>query len=1043
MNADADFAKITKLWGNSITIPVRSDGHRILLGRGRGGMVYFGYMDGGDMDKPIKVALKSSHSIEAFKEEALYLWAIRAPNIISLYGIHHHDNVDYLVLDYCNAGSVEDVLKQLANFFKKNKRVIHPEASFNAEIKDKEGVPIIIHISPANWLKIAFDVCKTLKVLMDGRSFIHGDIAARNVCLKVSDKGEITVFLVDFGRSGCPKESAPEVTASTADLAKSSTTAIYAFGAFVWDLFSIDIDSYDRYSMHCAVRRRTKMYEKPSYCPTELFAVASLCLSENPSERPSFNDMCENIKGMMNNCQLHHSPRFDSAPCLVPSDACGSSSGDGGSSYFTSFGNDGYEDLPRFAVGILSDDILRHQLFVGRNSEMNILGEKMRKFGKVVVHGIGGKGKSVIARRYALQMYEEHQYQCVLWFDCRRKASFRLVFLEAAKKLCMTIAEDIDEKHLVTVVRKKLKKLFGPGKACLFVFDNAMSNKDIESYYDQDYHVLVTARFPNTFRMVQVEPHYFTLRDTIEVFNQILDGKSIEEDDAKSIHEIMGGLPLGTVIAASWVKRASFCGKVNARAWVDAYKRNPQAVLSFTAPELGFVEENECVYHTFRMMVDVLPRDARRMLCLAALGNVDIISTVTLRIYWSDDSSYDTVLSELLMCRLVDLDLSRVKLHCLLQKAMLCIMKEDMQTFRQMVFDCVRSLSSALPWTRRRDASNPSLEIVGVIDDSNVLLTHACEALKQSSGSLVSSADKKVYATLNAKLGDYLVFETRRLDDAAKFLHSAYHLFQDVEDCLEKATCLNDYGYVATIKHQGRLDLHEKAQGMAGDCEEEIRFSQFCTGYLYFHQVRNMEEARKWLLRVEAEVGEPTYSTLFTLMNLGKVGFESGEDLEVCYELMDQSLKQAKVLHRVKAGTEDHSIAIALPILNMGKVAFLMKKYELAAQHFGQVLRIYKEVHGLKGNSRETAYAQAAMGLTQYCHGKPEAKEYFYDSMDAMKNVMTESEFYVSREGRRSTGSEEDMVSFLARYIRLIEVGGEEACPHTDLKNLGRKLHQK
>ena len=63
-----------------------------------------------------------------------------------------------------------------------------------------------------------------------------------------------------------------------------------------------------------------------------------------------------------------------------------------------------------------------------------------------------------------------------------------------------------------------------------------------------------------------------------------------------------------------------------------------------------------------------------------------------------------------------------------------------------------------------------------------------------------------------------------------------------------------------------------------------------------------MEEARKWLLRVEAEVGEPTYSTLFTLMNLGKVGFESGEDLEVCYELMDQSLKQAKIPKTLKNG---------------------------------------------------------------------------------------------------------------------------------------------
>ncbi len=94
--------------------------------------------------------------------------------------------------------------------------------------------------------------------------------------------------------------------------------------------------------------------------------------------------------------------------------------------------------LDKFTVPFYLDDVPEIPYFVGRISALSSIEHVLLPFTRpqrkiVVLHGLGGMGKTQLAIRYASQFQE--RYRTVLWFNATDEDSLRRSFVKNAERL--------------------------------------------------------------------------------------------------------------------------------------------------------------------------------------------------------------------------------------------------------------------------------------------------------------------------------------------------------------------------------------------------------------------------------------------------------------------------------------------------------------------------------------------------------------------------------------------------------------------------------
>lgn len=145
------------------------------VGQGQFGRVFCAI----DRARGILVALKdlefSRYPTNKFLREITYLVSLQHPNIVSFQGFEHHKSSRYLVLDYCNGGTLRDLL----------------ESGAIADLR--QGLQLIVETLDA--LGHAHD-----------RGIVHCDIKPENILLNFSGKG-CRAKISDFGISRLMSEA--------------------------------------------------------------------------------------------------------------------------------------------------------------------------------------------------------------------------------------------------------------------------------------------------------------------------------------------------------------------------------------------------------------------------------------------------------------------------------------------------------------------------------------------------------------------------------------------------------------------------------------------------------------------------------------------------------------------------------------------------------------------------------------------------------------------------------------------------------------------
>ena len=175
--------------------------------------------------------------------------------------------------------------------------------------------------------------------------------------------------------------------------------------------------------------------------------------------------------------------------------------------------------------------------------ELNHIKTASQKVG-IVLHGMGGVGKTEIAIRYCRQYHE--QYHNVVWVDMQNEENANTVFKDIANNLNLSISELSPE----TVIQKVYQ--FISSKPSLIIFDNLDSTANIQSFLPElspdriSPAILITSQseFPYLNRFTHIRVGLFSTETSQKFIIDNLEKNLADVTLASDLSVTLGNLPL-------------------------------------------------------------------------------------------------------------------------------------------------------------------------------------------------------------------------------------------------------------------------------------------------------------------------------------------------------------------------------------------------------------------------------------------------------------------------------------------------------------------
>lgn len=143
-------------------------------------------------------------------------------------------------------------------------------------------------------------------------NILHRDLAARNIMVfkldaqgdparikvKVGDYGLSTILGTNSYHRSTAQNLVPVRHMAPEAIRRrywSKATDVWAFGVFLWELFTYGEFPYSTIisdnEVAAGVAEGTLLLPKPNHCPDSVWELAMRCMSQNPSNRPNFEDI--------------------------------------------------------------------------------------------------------------------------------------------------------------------------------------------------------------------------------------------------------------------------------------------------------------------------------------------------------------------------------------------------------------------------------------------------------------------------------------------------------------------------------------------------------------------------------------------------------------------------------------------------------------------------------------------------------------------------------------------------------------------------------
>ncbi|KAB5544055.1 hypothetical protein DKX38_012167 [Salix brachista] len=255
------------------------------IGSGSFGTVYHADWRGSDV--AVKILEEQEFYAERFEEflsEVAIMKRLRHPNIVLFMGAVTQPPNLSIVMEYLSRGSL-------------NKLLHMPDAALILDERRR--------------LNMAYDAAKGMNYLHQFRPpIVHRDLKSLNLLVDST----YTVKICDFGLSrskaktyisstnatGTPEWMAPEVLRNERSNEKSD---VYSFGVILWELMTLQHPwrNLKQAQIIAAVGFMGQRLEIPSTVNPSVAALINACLDNDPSKRPPFSYIMENLQELIHN----------------------------------------------------------------------------------------------------------------------------------------------------------------------------------------------------------------------------------------------------------------------------------------------------------------------------------------------------------------------------------------------------------------------------------------------------------------------------------------------------------------------------------------------------------------------------------------------------------------------------------------------------------------------------------------------------------------------------------------------------------------------
>jgi tetratricopeptide (TPR) repeat protein/CO dehydrogenase nickel-insertion accessory protein CooC1 len=221
----------------------------------------------------------------------------------------------------------------------------------------------------------------------------------------------------------------------------------------------------------------------------------------------------------------------------------------------------------------------RNADFTGRAATLELLRDKLAGGGMTVVvaqalYGLGGVGKTQLALEYVHRFMSD--YDLVWWVPSERSEEISLALAELARKMGLKVGDNVAEAAEAAL--EELRRDTSPH--WLLVFDNADDPKQLEPYLPSGSgHVLITSRnqaWTNSAEPLEVD--VFTKDESVtHLLRHVPD---LDPEDANSVAEALGHLPLAVEQASAWLEQTG----MTAQAYVEELTTQATRILALNQP---------------------------------------------------------------------------------------------------------------------------------------------------------------------------------------------------------------------------------------------------------------------------------------------------------------------------------------------------------------------------------------------------------------------------------------------------------------------------
>ncbi|KAK7973201.1 hypothetical protein PG988_007335 [Apiospora saccharicola] len=277
-----------------------------------------------------------------------------------------------------------------------------------------------------------------------------------------------------------------------------------------------------------------------------------------------------------------------------------------------------------FSVTFSLSDVPETQHFVAREGELAEIRSSLSSDGSrrvIVLHGLGGIGKTQIAITYAKRYRDE--YSAVFWLNIKDEASIQQSFIKVATQIMqqypdasLLSAEGKRQSHEETIEAVKAWLSLPNNTRWLLIYDNLDNPRLTNSAEGAgiDIHQFLPTAYQGsiiiTTRSSQVDLGYMirirklvSIENSLEILSKTSGRHDLQYDvDARSLVRELDGLPLALATAGAYLKRVSIGFDGYLRLYKESWAR-----LHASTPGLGSYQDRT-LCSTWQLSYDQLRR---------------------------------------------------------------------------------------------------------------------------------------------------------------------------------------------------------------------------------------------------------------------------------------------------------------------------------------------------------------------------------------------------------------------------------------------------